>query len=161
MKITVFLICVGKIRESYLKEGIAEYQKRLSRFCHLSIIETEEEVIPEICKEKDCIRILDREAEAIKKRIPSPSLLLSLDIEGKNFSSEEWADWLYQFSAHASKPLVFLIGGSLGLSKELRKSSDFRISLSSMTFPHGLCRLIFLEQLFRAFKLMHKEKYHK
>ncbi len=161
MKITVFLICVGKIREPYLKAGIAEYQKRLSRFCHLSIIETEEEAIPEICKESDSIRILAREAEAIQKSIPHPSLLVSLDIEGKSFSSEQWATWLYQFSAHASRPIVFLIGSSMGLNDKLRQNSELRISLSSMTFPHGLCRLIFLEQLFRAFKIMHKEKYHK
>jgi 23S rRNA (pseudouridine1915-N3)-methyltransferase len=161
MKITVFLICVGKIRESYLKEGIAEYQKRLSRFCHLSIIETEEEAIPDLCRESESIKIRAKEAEAMQRKIPHPSLLACLDVEGRTFSSEQWADWLYHFSANASRPIVFLLGGSLGLSENLRKSADLRISLSSMTFPHGLCRLIFLEQLFRAFKLMHKEKYHK
>lgn len=138
-----------------------EYQKRLSRFCNLSIIETEEEAIPDLCKANEGLKILAKEAEAIHRRIPHPSFIASLDIEGKAFSSEKWGDWLYEFSAHASQPLVFLMGSSLGLDEKLRRKSDLRISLSSMTFPHGLCRLIFLEQLFRAFKIMHKEKYHK
>jgi 23S rRNA (pseudouridine1915-N3)-methyltransferase len=161
MKINVFLICVGKIRETYLKEGIIEYQKRLSRFCQLKIIESEEETIPELYRENDYKKILEKEADAIQRKIPHPSLIACLDIDGKTFSSEKWADWLYEFSAHASQPLVFLIGSSLGLDEKLRRKSDLRLSLSPMTFPHGLCRLVFLEQLYRAFKLMHKEKYHK
>ncbi len=161
MKINVFLICVGKIRENYLKEGIEEYQKRLSRFCRLKIVEADEMPIPEICRDNDRKKILRLEAEGITKKIPPHAEIVSLDVHGKIASSEEFSGWLAAFSSRASVPLVFIIGGSMGLDEVLIKQSSQRISLSAMTFPHSLVRLIFLEQLYRSFKIMHGEKYHK
>ncbi len=161
MKISIYMICVGKNREKYIKEGISEYQKRLSRFCQLKLIETEEIPIPEPCHENDQLQVLRLEAEEIQKKIPTPSELVSLDIQGKAFSSEDFALWLERYSSYASMPLVFIIGGSLGLDSSLLEKAKLRLSLSPMTFPHMLSRLIFLEQLYRAFKIMYREKYHK
>ncbi len=161
MKINIVLIAVGKIREPYIQEGIAEYEKRLSRFCQLQPIIIDEYSIPEGCLKKEQEKIKHSESMAIAKKIPSPSMQVCLDVKGKSMNSEQFAQWLYQFSSNAVMPLVFIAGGSLGLDSSLLKSSQLNLSISPMTFPHTLFRLIFLEQLYRAFKIMHGEKYHK
>ncbi len=161
MKINIVLISVGKIRETYIQQGVSEYEKRLSRFCQMQSIIVDELSIPEACQQKEQEKIKLLESIAVAKKIPSPGMQVCLDVKGKSMSSEQFSQWLYQFSSNATMPLVFMIGGSLGLNSSLLQSSQLNLSLSPMTFPHTLFRLIFLEQLYRAFKIMHGEKYHK
>lgn len=163
MKIT--LIAVGKLKERYLKEGIEEYSKRLSRFCDLNIVEVPDEQAPdtlspmqgEQIKQKEGSRILSK---AVGKETGG-TVLLVLDVKGKRYTSEGFADLLNNCFLNGKSNINFVIGGSLGLSQEVLSKADYRISLSDMTFPHQLTRLILLEQLFRAFKIINGETYHK
>lgn len=159
MKVTV--VAVGKLKERYLKEGIDEYKKRLSRFCDLDIMEVDDEQAPESISAAQELQIKKREADKIMKRIKDNSTLIVLDVQGKKTDSEGFANRLRSFFVSGSSHLVFVIGGSLGIDEELLKRADFRFSLSDLTFPHQLARLIFFEQLFRAFKIMNGEVYHK
>ena len=159
MKITV--IAVGKLKEKYLKDGIAEYSKRLSRFCDLNIIEVADEQAPESLSSAQEEQVKKKEAERILKNISSGSLLIVLDIKGKKLDSEGFASKLQSFFLSGNSNITFVIGGSLGLDDELVRKADLRLSLSDMTFPHQLTRLILLEQLFRAFKIINGEAYHK
>jgi len=159
LKITV--IAVGKLKEKYLKDGIAEYSKRLSRFCDLNIIEVADEQVPESLSSAQEEQVKKKEAERILKNISSGSLLIVLDIKGKKLDSEGFASKLQSFFLSGNSNITFVIGGSLGLDGELARKADFRLSLSDMTFPHQLTRLILLEQLFRAFKIINGEAYHK
>ena len=159
MKITV--ITVGKLKERYLKEGIAEYSKRLSRFCDLEIIEIEDEQTPENLSAANGIQVKRKEADKIQKKIKEGSVLIILDIKGEKLDSEEFASKLSSFFISGSSHLTFIIGGSLGLDDSLIKRANFRLSMSDLTFPHQLARLILLEQLFRCFKIINGEVYHK
>jgi len=159
MKITV--IAVGRLREKYLKEGIAEYTKRLSRFCEFEIIEVEDEQVPDKLSPAQEELIKKREAERILKRIKDGTALTVLDIKGESLDSEGFAARLEAFFVSGSSNITFIIGGSIGLDANLIKTANFRFSLSKLTFPHQLTRLILLEQLFRAFKIIHGETYHK
>ncbi|HOM03345.1 MAG TPA: 23S rRNA (pseudouridine(1915)-N(3))-methyltransferase RlmH [Acetivibrio sp.] len=155
MKITV--IGVGKIKEKYLKEGINEYSKRLSRFCNLEIIEVDDEQAPENLSSLQEEQVKKREAERIIKRIKEGSTLIVLDVRGKKVTSEELARKIESFFISGKSNITFVIGGSLGIDKELLNIADFRLSLSDMTFPHQLTRLILLEQLYRSFKIINGE----
>lgn len=159
MKVTV--VAVGKLKEKYLKEGISEYSKRLSRFCELQIVEVEDEQAPENLSESQGIQVKKREAERIIKKAKEGSALIVLDLKGKKLNSEGFADKLNSFFISGKSHITFVIGGSLGLDDELVQKADFRLCLSDMTFPHQLARLILLEQVFRAFKIMSGETYHK
>lgn len=159
MKFT--LVAVGKLKEKYLKEGIGEYSKRLSRFCELQIVEVEDEQAPENLSEAQAVQVKKKEAERIIKKVKEGSTLIVLDLKGKKLDSEGFAEKLNSFFVSGKSHVTFVIGGSLGLDDELVQKADFRLCLSDMTFPHQLARLILLEQIFRAFKILNGETYHK
>ena len=159
MKLSI--VAVGKLKEKYLKEGINEYSKRLSRFCELQIIEVDDEQAPENLSASQEKQVKKREAERIVKKVKEDSALIVLDLKGKKLDSEEFAHKLNSFFISGKSHITFVIGGSLGLDEELTQKADFRLCLSDMTFPHQLARLILLEQVFRAFKILNNEPYHR
>ncbi len=155
------IIVVGKIKEKYLNDGIKEYTKRLSRYCSLNIIEVDDEKAPENLSERDMEIIKDEEGERILSKVQSNSYIIPLVIEGKNISSEDMAEKMSNLMVDGYSHLTFVIGGSLGLSDEVIKRSNFKLSFSKMTFPHQLMRLILLEQIYRSFRIIRNEPYHK
>ncbi len=159
MKIKI--VCVGKLKEKYLKDAIDEYTKRLSRFCTVQIIELSDEKIPDNASLAEEEKVLEAEGEKILKNISPPDYVFSLCVEGKALSSEEFSQKLSDVALSGKSTICFVIGGSLGLSKAVKARSDFRISFSKMTFPHQLMRVFLTEQIYRAFKINANEKYHK
>lgn len=159
MKIQI--ICVGKLKEKYLKDGIAEYAKRLSRFCTFEITELNDEKIPQNPSVAQCRKVLETEGDEILKRIGKESYVIALCVEGKPLSSENFAQKISEITLSGKSTVTFVIGGSLGLSDGVKKRSDFRLSFSSFTFPHQLMRLVLAEQIYRAFKINANEEYHK
>ena len=158
MKIT--LISPGRLKESYLRDAAAEYSKRLSRFCSLSVIEPEPQRLPERPSESLVLAALEAEARIILKKIPDDAFVIALCVEGKPLSSEVFAQKLSELSA-VGKPLVLVIGSSFGLSEKVKKRADMRLSVSAMTFPHQLFRIMLLEQIYRAFQINSGSEYHK
>ncbi len=159
MKITI--AAVGRIKEKYLKDGIDEYAKRLSRFCDLEIIEVQDEQAPDNLSEAGEKQIMKKEAEKLLKRIKEGSLLVVMDVKGEKLDSEGFAAKLKSFFVSGNSHITFIIGGSLGVDEELLKKANLRLSMSNMTFPHQLARLILLEQIYRCFKINSDETYHK
>ncbi len=159
MKISI--IAAGKLKEKYLKEGIEEYSKRLSRFCDLEVLEVEDEQAPDNLSPAQELQVKRKEADRIIKRIKPGATLIALEVKGDKPCSEGLAAKLEAFFVSGSSHLTFIIGGSLGLDSELAGMAAYKLSLSNLTFPHQLTRLILLEQLFRAFKIINGEKYHK
>ena len=159
MKITV--ITVGKIKEKYLKDAIAEYSKRLSKYCKLEMIEVADEKTPENASEvmEDAIRA--KEAERILKYLKEDAYVITLEIHGKQLSSEELADKMEKLGVQGTSHIMFVIGGSIGLGKEVLARSDYPLSVSKMTFPHQLMRVILLEQIYRSYRIINNEPYHK
>jgi 23S rRNA (pseudouridine1915-N3)-methyltransferase len=155
------IIAVGKIKEKYIQMGIDEFKKRLSRYCSLNIIEVNDEKAPENLSEREMELVKQKEGERILSKIPLNSYVIALAIEGKNLSSEEFAEKIQSLMIEGTNNITFIIGGSLGLSKEVLDRSHYKLSFSKMTFPHQLMRLILLEQIYRAFKIMKNEPYHK
>ena len=158
LKISV--LCVGKLKEKYLKDAIDEYSKRLSRYCKLEIFELEPERLSERPSESEIKSALNCEKEKILKKIPQNSVVVSLCVEGKEKSSEEFAK-MVEMQVDSGKNITFIIGSSYGLCEDVKKSSDIRLSLSQMTFPHQLFRVMLLEQIYRAFKINEGSQYHK
>ena len=159
MKVT--LIAVGKLKERYLKEGIGEYTKRLSRFCDLQLLEAEDEQAPDSLSAMQEEQVKKKEAAKIFSKLKEGTFLIVLDVKGEKKSSEGFAAALQACFTSGRSNITFVIGGSLGLDTELIKKANLKLSLSDMTFPHQLTRLILLEQLFRAFKIINSETYHK
>ncbi|KYH28708.1 MULTISPECIES: 23S rRNA (pseudouridine(1915)-N(3))-methyltransferase RlmH [Clostridium] len=159
MNITV--ICVGKLKEKYLKSAIDEYSKRLSRYCKLDIIELSDEKTPDNASEKEELMIKEKEGNNILKHIKDNMFVIALAIEGKMLSSEELADFIREQGVRGNSNIAFIIGGSLGLSKEVLSRADYKLSFSKMTFPHQLMRVILLEQVYRGFRIINGEPYHK
>ena len=157
----VNIICLGKLKEKYIKDGILEYSKRLSRFCNLNIIELADEKIPDNANAGEMKKVIELEGEKIKKHISDQSYKIALCVEGKQFSSEDFADKLKNVTVLGKSEITFIIGGSLGLSDDIKKMCDLKLSFSLFTYPHMLMRLILLEQIFRAFKINSGEEYHK
>lgn len=155
------LICVGKIKEKYLTMGIDEYKKRLGRYCSLEIIELPDEKTPDNATFAVGEAIKKTEGARILKAIKDDSYCIALDIRGNMLSSEELAKHMEKLFVSGKSHISFVIGGSLGLSEEVLKRADYRLSFSKMTFPHQLMRLIFLEQVYRAFRIINNEPYHK
>jgi len=155
------IIAVGKLKENYLKEGIAEYLKRLKPYAKVEIIEVAEEKEPANASPADEIMIKGREGERILEKVKPGSYLIALAIDGKQLSSEELADKLDNLALEGKSDIAMVIGGPLGLSEEVLKKADFKLSFSKMTFPHQLMRLILMEQIYRAFKIIKGELYHK
>ena len=154
------LICVGKIKEKYLKDAILEYSKRLSKYCKLNILEISDVPIPENLNETLCEKIKDAEATKILDHIKN-SYVIALDLKGKQYTSEEFAHKIENISLNNSSEISFIIGGSLGLSNNVISKSNELICFSKMTFPHQLIRVFLLEQIFRAFKIINNETYHR
>jgi 23S rRNA (pseudouridine1915-N3)-methyltransferase len=159
MNITI--IAVGKIKEKYLVNAINEYKKRLNRYCKINIIEVPDEKAPENLTEKQMEQVRKVEGQSILKYIKDRVYIIVLDIQGKMLPSEAFSDKLQTLGVQGYGHIVLIIGGSLGLSDEVKKRSDFKLSFSPMTFPHQLMRLILLEQIYRAFKIIKGEPYHK
>ena len=159
MKITI--ITVGKIKEKYLKDAIAEYSKRLSRYCKLEILEVADEKTPDGASEIVEENIREKEGERILKLIKEDAYVITLEISGKMLTSEELADRIETLGIQGKSPLVFVIGGSIGLGREVLRRSDYALSFSKMTFPHQLMRVTLLEQIYRSYRIINGEPYHK
>lgn len=159
MKIT--LITVGKVKEKYWKDAIAEYSKRLSKYCRLEIVEVADEKTPENASDtmEDAIR--GKEGERILKFIKEDMFVITLEIAGKMLSSEELADKIDSLGIQGKSSIAFVIGGSIGLGTEVLKRSDYALSFSKMTFPHQLMRVILLEQIYRSYRIINGQPYHK
>jgi len=152
---------VGKIKEKYLAEGIMEYSKRLGRYCSLRILEVEDEKTPETMSDREKEEVKRKEGERLLSRIPDQALVIALAIDGKQLSSEELSERISDLMVKGTSHIVFVIGGSLGLSDEVLARSQMKLSFSRMTFPHQLMRMILLEQIYRAFRIIKNEPYHK
>lgn len=159
MKIT--LVTVGKIKEKFFTDAIAEYSKRLSRYCKLEIIQVADEKTPDKASENEERQIKEKEGERILAQIKDGAYVISLAIEGQMISSEQLAAKIEQLGVSGQSQIVFVIGGSLGLSEAVLKRADYKLSFSKMTFPHQLMRVILLEQIYRAYRILNKEPYHK
>ncbi|MCR5116997.1 MAG: 23S rRNA (pseudouridine(1915)-N(3))-methyltransferase RlmH [Lachnospiraceae bacterium] len=159
MKIKI--VCVGKIKENFYKEAIAEYSKRLSKFSSFSVIEVLDEKTDEKASQKENDLVLSKEGKRILEQIGNDDYVISLCIEGKQFSSVELSQKLSKIMLNGYSSIAFIIGGSLGLSGEVKERSDIKLSFSKMTFPHQLMRVILSEQIYRAFKIINNEPYHK
>ncbi|MBR2886453.1 MAG: 23S rRNA (pseudouridine(1915)-N(3))-methyltransferase RlmH [Clostridia bacterium] len=157
---TINIICVGKIKEDYFSKAAAEFEKRLSRFCSINVIQIPDKSIPDNPSPAECSAVLNKEGEQILKIIGKSDIVIAMCIEGKILSSEEFAAKLSDFQMQSST-IDFVIGGSLGLSDEVKKRADFKLSMSKMTFPHRIARLMLEEQIYRAFKILANETYHK
>ncbi len=157
----ISIICVGKIKEKYLKLGIDEFKKRLSKYCKLEIIELDDEKAPENLSDKEMLMIKEKEGKKILSKIKDNSYVIALAIDGKNLSSEELADTINNLGVRGNSHIVFIIGCSLGLSDEILSRANYKLSFSKMTFPHQLMRLILLEQVYRAYRINSGEPYHK
>ena len=159
MKITI--ITVGKIKEKYLKDAIAEYSKRLSKYCKLEIVEVADEKTPENASETVENAIREKEAERSLKYVKEDAYIITLEIGGKLLSSEELAEKIEKLGIQGTSHIIFIIGGSIGLGKSVLEKSDYALSFSRMTFPHQLMRVILLEQVYRSYRIMNGEPYHK
>lgn len=159
MKIT--LVTVGKIKEKFFADAIDEYSKRLSRYCKLEIIQVADEKTPDNASETVETQIKDKEGERILAQIKDGTYVVALAIEGQMLSSEKLAEKIDSLGISGVSQIVFVIGGSLGLSKYVLSRADYLLSFSKMTFPHQLMRVILLEQIYRSFRISHGEPYHK
>ncbi|WP_444685468.1 23S rRNA (pseudouridine(1915)-N(3))-methyltransferase RlmH [Alkalicoccus luteus] len=159
MQITI--ISVGKLKEKYLKQGIAEFEKRLSAYCKLQLVEVSDEQAPETMSEKEIEQVKEKEGERILQKIKPGQYVYALDLGGNQRTSEAFADELDKLSIHGKSQIAFVIGGSNGLSESVLKRADASISFSKMTFPHQLMKLILIEQVYRAFRIMKGDPYHK
>lgn len=157
----ISLICVGKLKEKYFVSGVEEYSKRLSRYCNLEIIELPDEKTPDNAGEALEAMIKKKEGERILKVIKEESYCIALAIEGNMVSSVELADKLEALGVSGTSHISFVIGGSLGLAKEVIDRADYKLSFSKMTFPHQLMRVILLEQIYRAYRINSNQPYHK
>lgn len=159
MNITI--ISVGKIKEKYLSEAIKEYSKRLSRYCKLDIVELPDEQTPDRAGESLEAQIKHKEGQRILRFLKEDSYVIALAIEGKKLNSESFAEKLEQLGIQGKSHVTFVIGGSLGLAPEVLKRADFLLSFSDLTFPHQLMRVILLEQVYRCYRIINHEPYHK
>lgn len=159
MKITI--ITVGKLKEKYLKDAISEYSKRLSRYCKLEVIEVADEKTPDQAGEGMETMIREKEAERILKYIREDAYVVALEIKGKQLTSEELAEKIDRLGVQGKSHIQFVIGGSIGLGGTVLNRSDYALSFSRMTFPHQLMRVILLEQIYRSYRIINGEPYHK
>lgn len=159
MKITI--LAVGKIKENYFTDAIKEYTKRLSRYIKLELLEVTDEKTPDNASGHEEELIRKKEGDRLRRYIKEDAFVIALAIEGKQMSSEGFAGKIHELGLRGESHLIFLIGGSIGLDKELLKEADLLLSFSEMTFPHQLMRVVLLEQIYRAYKIIRKEPYHK
>lgn len=159
MRITI--ICVGKVKEKFYRDAIEEYAKRLSKYCKFEIIEVADEKTPDKASPIEEEQIKEKEAQRILAKIKQDSYVCTLEIAGKELSSVEFADWIEKSAIGGRSQINFVIGGSLGLHSTVLARSDYALSFSRMTFPHQLMRVILSEQIYRAFRIISNEPYHK
>ncbi|MBR5316129.1 MAG: 23S rRNA (pseudouridine(1915)-N(3))-methyltransferase RlmH [Firmicutes bacterium] len=159
MNITV--ICIGKLKEKYWTAAIDEYSKRLKGYCNLDIVELKESRLPDKAGPAEELAVKEAEGEEILKRIKDNQYVITLEVKGKMLSSEKLAEKVETLGIDGHSNVVFVIGGSLGLSAAVSKRANFKLSFSEMTFPHQMMRVILLEQVYRAFKIIRNEAYHK
>ncbi len=159
MKIT--LVVVGKIKESYYRDAVTEYATRLGRYCTLAITQVADEMTPDSPSDRERELILEKEGARILKAIPEDAYVCALAIKGKKYDSVRLSAWMEQLMVSGKSHLIFVIGGSLGLSDAVMKRADVSLSFSDLTFPHQLMRVILLEQIYRSFRIMKHEPYHK
>ena len=158
---TITLLCCGKMREKFYIDAFEEYRKRLGAFCKFQCVELPEERLPEEPSEGEMKRALEKEAEAIRKAVPKNSYLVAMCVEGRELSSAEFAQ-LFQERAQSGKPdLCFVIGSSFGMDGSIKDQADLRLSMSKMTFPHHLARVLLAEQIYRAYQINRGSRYHK
>ena len=157
----ISIICVGKIKEKFYREAIYEYSKRLSRYCKLDIVEVTDEKAPDNASQKEEVQIKDKEGEGILKSIKDNPYVIAMDIKGENMTSELLATKIKNLGVCGDSNIAFVIGGSLGLAEKVLDRADYKLSFSSMTFPHQLFRVMILEQVYRGFKINAGEPYHK
>ncbi|MEH2942436.1 23S rRNA (pseudouridine(1915)-N(3))-methyltransferase RlmH [Lachnospiraceae bacterium KK002] len=159
MKIT--LLAVGKIKESFYRQAIQEFQKRLARYCKLEIIEVADEKTPEHASAAEEIQIKEKEGQRLMKHFREDAFICALAIEGNMLDSLELSEKIEKLGVSGKSHIIFVIGGSLGLSEQILQKADFLLSFSRMTFPHQLMRVILLEQIYRSYRILAKEPYHK
>lgn len=159
MKIKI--ICVGKIKEKYLKDGIAEYQKRLSRFTQFEIIELADEKTPEKASQAENEKIMEKEANRILSKIGNRDYVIALAIEGKQYASEKFSQFVTDITIQGFSDITFIIGGSLGLHSKIKQKAHALVSFGRLTLPHQLMRLVLTEQIYRAFMIQEGSPYHK
>lgn len=158
---TIRILCVGKVKEKYFRDAIAEYQKRLSRYARIEIVEVSDEKTPEGASEHEELLIKEKEGERLLAKIGERDYCIALALEGKKYDSVALSDHLSGLMNKGKSTMDFIIGGSLGLSPDVLKRADEKLSFSDLTFPHQLMRVILLEQVYRAFRIMNHEPYHK
>lgn len=159
MRITI--LCVGKIKEKFYSDAVAEYAKRLSKYCKLEIVEVSDEKTPDGAGAVVEEQIKEKEGKRILEKIKEDAFVCTLEIAGKRLTSEGLAQWMEKLTVSGTSHIVFVIGGSLGLHSSVTKRSNMGLSFSDMTFPHQLMRVILTEQIYRAFRIMNGEPYHK
>ena len=157
----IHILCVGRLKEKFYTDAVSEYSKRLGAYCDLRVTELAEERLPQNPSQAQIDDALSNEAAAIRAKLPPGSAVVALCVEGKLRSSEELAALMEDWATDAAKHLVFLIGGSYGLDEGLKREARMRLSMSPMTFPHHLARVMLLEQIYRAFKISEGSSYHK
>ena len=154
------IICVGKLKEVYLREALNEYSKRLKKYCELNIIEINDEQLPNKINENIIEQIKEKECRKIMENIKNDSYVIPLDLRGKQYTSEEFSDKIDGIQTQGYSNITFIIGGTLGLTNEVLRRANETICFSKMTFPHQLIRIFLLEQIFRSFKISKNETYH-
>ena len=157
----VTVLCVGKLKEKFYIDAAAEYVKRLQRHCKLELIELPEQRLPDDPSPAEIQKALRAEGDAIRERLPKGGAVIAPCIEGKPCSSEELSRRMAEFGVQGKTQLTFLIGGSVGLDEDLKRQADWRLSMSPMTFPHHMARIMLLEQIYRAYQIAGGTKYHK
>lgn len=157
----ITILTVGKIREKYLEQGVGEYLKRLGRYAQVKVIEVAEEQAPETLSLAEQLQVKQRESEHLLRHLREQQYVIALDLQGRQLSSEEFANHLQQLAVSGKSEIAFLIGGSLGLSEEILTRANYHLSFGKLTYPHQLIRLVLVEQIYRAFKIMRGEPYHK
>lgn len=157
----ILLVSVGKMKEKYLRDAIDEYSKRLQRYCKLEVIELADEKTPDNASQKEELIIKEKEGEAILKVLKDNMYVIALDLKGKMLSSEEFSEHIKDLGVKGESNIAFVIGGSLGLSQQVLNRANYKLCFSKMTFPHQLFRVMLLEQVYRGFRIMKGEPYHK
>ena len=157
----VTVLCVGKLKEKFYIDAAAEYVKRLQRHCKLELIELPEQRLPDDASPAEIQKALRAEGDAIREKLPKGGAVIALCIEGKPCSSEELSRRMADLAVQGKTQLTFLIGGSVGLDEDLKRRADWRLSMSPMTFPHHMARIMLLEQIYRAYQIADGTKYHK
>lgn len=159
MKITI--VCVGRIKEKFYRDAVAEYEKRLGKYCRMEIIEVPDEKTPDGASRQQEEQIKAKEGQRILEKLKEDAFVCTLEINGKKMSSVEMAEWMKKLTLGGTSHITFVIGGSLGLHDSVCERADTNLSFSDMTFPHQLMRVILTEQVYRAFRIIHNEPYHK